>query len=212
MKKIRILLVLMCLVISLTMLCGCGKKEETKKVNDIVKLEKVEKKREEEKVTLPEGAFPLQMNFSSGAGGWGTDITLKEDGSFTGKYSDSEMGSTGEGYDATVYICEFNGKFEVMEQINGYSYSLQLVEINAERETDTEWIEDRVKYISSTPYGLEEGKEFILYTPETPVSGLSKELLSWWPHRFTSEDERPEKLSCYGLHNVEKDYGFFSIE
>lgn len=211
MKKSRTLLVLMCIFISLTMLCGCGKKEETKKVNDSVGLKKVEEK-EEEKVTLPEGVFPLQMNFSSGAGGWATNITIKEDGSFVGRYSDSEMGSTGEDYDGTVYICEFSGIFRILKKINKYSYSLHLVEIITDRETDTEWVEDRVKYIYSTPFGLEKGTEFILYTPETPVSVLPEQLLSWWPHRFTNETERPETLSCYGLHNVKNNYGFFSME
>lgn len=62
-------------------------------------------------VLLPED-MPQDFVFSSGAGGWQTSLTLNRDGSFTGTYSDSEMGDQRDDYPhGTVYICEFSGQF-----------------------------------------------------------------------------------------------------
>ena len=36
--------------------------------------------------------------FSSGAGGWSTELKVADDGTFTGAYHDSEMELTGENY------------------------------------------------------------------------------------------------------------------
>ncbi|MBR2798902.1 MAG: hypothetical protein IKE17_14315, partial [Clostridia bacterium] len=38
----------------------------------------------------------LQWEFSSGVGGWSTEMQISEDGSFKAQYHDSEMGETGE--------------------------------------------------------------------------------------------------------------------
>lgn len=40
----------------------------------------------------------LTFAFSSGAGAWGTVLTVLEDGSFEGNYHDTNMGDTGEEY------------------------------------------------------------------------------------------------------------------
>ena len=51
-----------------------------------------------------------RFEFSSGVGGWGTELIMGKDGSFTGSYHDSEMGETGEEYpDGSVYGCTFHG-------------------------------------------------------------------------------------------------------
>ncbi|MEI3551359.1 MAG: hypothetical protein V8Q17_01855 [Acutalibacteraceae bacterium] len=50
------------------------------------------------------------------------------DGSFEGSYHDSDMGFVGEGYPhGTVYICEFSGTFNNIQQIddNTYAYDTQ---------------------------------------------------------------------------------------
>ncbi len=72
---------------------------------------------------------------------------------------------------------------------------------------DTEWIEDGVRYIASEAYGLETGKEFLLYSPETPTEGLDEEFLTWWPS-WNVEDTGT--LNCWGLLNQEMGYGFFT--
>lgn len=199
MKNFKKLSIFICFVLVVVSLAGCGKKDVKTTNTDI----------EEEVITLPDD-FPMEMYFSSGAGGWGTNITLKQDGSFVGVYSDSEMGSVGPGYpNGTVYICEFSGKFDVVEKSDETSYSLKLVELTVEDEGTSEWIEDGIKYIVSDPYGLETGEDFILYTPDKSTNELSDEFLLWWPLRYDGVEY--SELSVYGLHNLETDYGFFEL-
>ena len=54
---------------------------------------------------------------------------------------------------------------------------------------------------------MEEGKDFILYLPDTPTQGLDEEFLSWWPGQY--QEEKTGTLDFYGLYNVDKGYGFF---
>ena len=49
------------------LLTGCGSKSE---------------------VSLPDD-FPMDLEFSSGVGGWGTSLTLERDGTFSGQFHDS---------------------------------------------------------------------------------------------------------------------------
>ncbi len=165
-----------------------------------------------EDVSLPD-ALPMEFVFSSGAGGWRTTLTLNPDGSFEGSYSDSEMGDSGEDYpNGSVYVCEFSGQFDDIHKVDDHTYSMTLGEVTTSKEKDEEWIEDGIRYIASDPYGLEDGKEFLLYTPETPVEGLSEEFLSWWPNRYTQSEAPLETLSCYGIYNQKMGYGFFTSE
>lgn len=161
---------------------------------------------------LPD-VFPLEMTFSSGAGAWRTKITLNRDGSFEGEHYDSDGGDRSEAYpQGTVYICNFSGQFENIQKVDGHTYSMTLGEIKTEKEEGEEWLEGEIRHIVSIPYGLEDGSEFLFYTPNTPLEGISEEFLSWWPDWYyaDSEGKRADRLSCYGLYNVEMEYGFFT--
>ena len=164
-----------------------------------------------EAFTLPLPEESMMMYFSSGAGGWGTEITLYRDGTFYGSFHDSEMGSTGKGYpNGTVYICNFSGKFVDIEQIDENSYRMHLVSLATEHEEGFEWIENEILYIASYPYGLDGGDEFVFYLPDTPTGQLSEDFLSWWPGRYESFENPKATLSYYGILNVANDQGFFS--
>jgi hypothetical protein len=156
------------------------------------------------------------MIFSSGAGGWGTVLTLNPDGSFTGEFSDSDMGSNGEDYPkGTVYLCNFAGQFTDIKQVDDHTYSLTLADLTITTENqEEEWIEDDIRYVAATPYGFEEGKDFLFYTPETPVEGLEEEFVWWWPNwnYQTVYGQDPDTLSCYGLRNLATDQGFFTYD
>lgn len=164
----------------------------------------------QENVNLPLNQNGTEFTFSSGAGGWRTVIRLNSDGTFTGRYSDSEMGSTGEGYpNGSYYISEFSGKFVNIKKVNDYTYSMELADLKFAKTVGEEWIEDEILYIASEPYGLESGKEFIFYLPETPITAMNEEFQSWWPGRFDF-DAPKSTMSCYGILNVETNYGFFT--
>lgn len=153
-------------------------------------------------------SLPIDLEFSSGAGAWGTDLTLAADGSFSGEYHDSDMGDSGDDYpDGTVYLCNFSGKFTEIKQLDDHSYSLTLEELSSDYEQGKEWVEDGVRYVSSEPYGVEQGKDFILYLPDTPTDGLNEEFLSWWPGQY--QEDQSDTLDFYGLYNVDMGYGFF---
>ena len=67
------------------------------------------------------------FEFSSGAGGWSTELTMGENGTFTGVYHDSEMGETGDNYpDGTVYLCSFHGQFTDPVQVDEYTWTVKV--------------------------------------------------------------------------------------
>ena len=160
--------------------------------------------------------FPSEFIFSSGAGAWATILTLNADGTFEGDYHDSEMGLTGEGYpNGTVYICTFHGQFTDARPIDEYSYRLTLDSLTAD-ERPAEEIRDNILYVAAGPHGLTgsdpessaPARNFVLYTPETPVAGLDEDFLSWWPGRY--DENPPQTLNCYALWNTEGGFGFFT--
>lgn len=152
--------------------------------------------------------LPVRMYFSSGAGGWGTVLDLKKGCSFSGSFSDSNMGDNGNGYPkGTVYVCDFNGSFSNVQRINGYMYTMKLTSLNYEKRPDTIWYKDGYKFIASGAYGIEGGDIFYLYTPDTPISSLPQEVLDWG---IGSIDRNYYSLNCYCLYNVSQGLAFFS--
>ena len=205
------------LALCLVLLTGCGAKQPESPAEEQeppaaeqpeAPVEQPEAPAEEQDtVTLPD-ALPLDLMFASGAGGWSTDMTLDQDGSFTGAYHDSEMGEQGESYpNGSCYISTFSGRFGSIRQVDDHTWAMTLEELTVQEEPDTEWIEDGIRYIASEAYGLETGKEFLLYSPETPTEGLDEEFLTWWPS-WNVEDTGT--LNCWGLLNLEMGYGFFT--
>ena len=149
---------------------------------------------------------PMELTFSSGAGAWRTFLNLNSDGTFSGVYSDSNAGMSGNGYLSTIYISEFEGVFGEIERIDDETYSMKLLELNQKYEIGEEWIDNNVKYIAAETYGLEEGKNFYLYTPHKNKDELSMDVLSWGAYAVNSEN----KLGQWALHNLKTDYTFYS--
>lgn len=151
------------------------------------------------------GTLPDTFWFSSGAGGWSTELHIEADGSFYGLYHDSDMGDTGEGYpNGTQYICNFTGKFTTPQKVNEYTYAATLESLEQERPSGEEYYEDGVRYIASSPYGLDDPGQFMIYLPGTPIADLPEEFISW---AFLGEPEG-ETLEFYGIYNVGGEEGF----
>ena len=166
---------------------------------------------EEETVSLPED-LPEIFIFSSGAGAWGSSLTLNPDGTFVGSYHDSEMGEMGDDYpNGTVYQSEFSGQFGTIEKINDWSYALTLTELTTEDEVGAEWIEDGIRFVGSEALGLAGGTEFILYTPEAPTAELTEEFLSWNPDGYIWIEENHETLERYAICNLATEQGFYAM-
>ena len=153
------------------------------------------------------GEFPMELVYASGAGAWGTFLTLEADGSFTGNYHDSEMGAEG---GPVCYICDFAGRFTDLRQVDEFTYAMTLESIENLTEQTEPWVEDGLRYIPSEPYGVESGTEFFFYLPERSLEGLSEEFLSWWPDNWRREADGLTELGCCAIENVEEGCGFFT--
>lgn len=154
----------------------------------------------------------LEFSFSSGAGGWSTELIIKEDGSFHGMFHDSDMGSTGEGYEnGTVYFSRFNGTFTEPEEVNDHTVKFKIKEINYENEVGTEEISDDTKYIYSEAYGLDQAEDLYIYRPGTSIDEFSDDLLIWL-HIYDRNETDVKTTTSYVFYNKTPEYGFESYE
>ena len=150
--------------------------------------------------------------FSSGAGAWATTLNINPDGSFYGEYSDSDMGSTGDGYpDGTLYWCDFSGQFTEPVRVNEYTYSMQIAEINYEQEAGSEEILDGRRYCYSDAYGLENTENILIYLPGAPLTELSEEFRIWIGY-YNIEESGDKELPFYALNNEAQQYGFVGYD
>ena len=152
------------LALSVLAVAGCGKEQPadthvTEKVSvsdedELINEDNTDIEKTED--TLDFSEFQDRwFYFASGVGGWRTVLQIKEDGSFSGTFSDSDMGSTGEGYPGgTYYFSDFHGKFSTPVKVNEYTYSMKIEEIGYENEVGTEEIKIRKKGNSGSHNGM----------------------------------------------------------
>ena len=151
--------------------------------------------------------LPTEFVFSSGAGGWATQITLNTDGAFTGKYYDSEMGDAKAEYpNGTVYICNFQGIFSQPQKVDDYIYSMHLEKFEVEKPAGQVYYEDHFRYITSDPYGFGAANEFLIYLPGCPLEETSEEFLSW--SFINTQIRNTIPTGVYGIYNVGGMKGF----
>lgn len=172
---------------------------------------------EEEELNLPApdlfSTMPTDYYFSSGAGAWGTSLTVNSDGTFTGGFHDQNLGESGEGYDVTIWMSNFSGKFKNPVQVNDYTYSFELESLNYEQPVGTEEIitdeyGTRIRYAYTTAYGIDGAGTLMLYPAGTSQSRVPEDVLSWmigWG--FDSAD-----LERAALYNTADGSTFFSVD
>ena len=154
--------------------------------------------------------FPSEFVFSSGAGGWGTYLTIEADGSFTGEYHDSEMGDQGEGYPrGTVYICGFEGKFTEPEKVSDHIYSMKLDTLTVYESAGKEYIENEIRYIVSEPHGMENGELFYIYLPGAAIADLPEGFLSWT--HIDTDIRQTLPSGFWGIYNEGGEAGFTAM-
>jgi len=200
MKKLLILL----MIATVLGTVGCGKKPDSPP--PAPEAPQAQEPQEPQAVASLPDDFPMVLHFSSGAGGWQTELTLNPDGTFTGQYHDSDMGSMGDGYpNGTVYICDFEGRFGNFQQAEEAALSLTLDELTVLTNESEPWIEDGIRFVPAEAYGLTGGTEFRLYLPEYNAATLSENARMGWPLMESGS----ETLGCYALHNVTEDQTFY---
>ena len=156
------------------------------------------------------GILPDTFVFSSGVGAWDPQVTIAPDGSFSGVYHDADMGGTGEGYpNGTEYICEFTGQFSQPTKVDDHTWSVQLESLSYDGTPETEEIRDGIRYVCSTPYGVEGGQEFLIYLPGAPVADLPEGFCNWVGTQLVdANNDRATELPFFGLYNVTTQEGF----
>jgi len=149
----------------------------------------------------------LEWTFSSGVGGWSTDMRILPDGTFSGEYHDSEMGEAADEYpDGTIYGCSFTGRFSFVEQVDENTWKIHVDELKTDESAKKETIEEGVRFVYTEPYGISAGDDMLLYQPGTPVSVLSEDM-QMWAHLFDSEDTLYE-LDSWFLSSEKNQSGF----
>lgn len=152
----------------------------------------------------------LTFDFSSGAGAWATELSIRADGTFAGEYHDDDMGDTGDDHPyGTAYHCAFNGQFSQPVKVNDYTYSMQILSISYADEPGTEAIRDGVLYYYTTPYGLDDAKDILIYLPGAPLAELPEGYRSWVGYYYL-ENTTDTELPFYGLYNEAAAEGFSS--
>ena len=159
--------------------------------------------------------IPHEYIFASGAGGWGTNLYLRDDGTFSGEYIDENYDIEGYYFGGHKYhVLEeesnFSGRFINPQKINEYTYSFELAELHYNQEVGSREVKDGLLYTYTTAYGIAGGKIFYLYTKEADINSLPQEFMNWM-HLWNYKKEGDNKLSVYGIYNLNTKQGFQSF-
>ena len=145
--------------------------------------------------------------FSSGAGGWGSSLSIGPNGTFSGDYHDSDMGSTGPGYPGgTISESKVSGHFTRLHQVSPTLYEVYLENLQYEKPVGSSEIKDNVKYEYTEAYGISKNTRMAIYLPGTPISSMPEEL------RFYSSGLIPEDSQTLPVYVIQGDMEGFFIE
>jgi uncharacterized protein YecT (DUF1311 family) len=153
------------------------------------------------------------FSFSSGAGGWCTELFISEDGSFKGNYHDWDfVDPDDEDSKGLMYSCEFEGNFGKLEKVDDLTYKTTIKNIEYKNEPDTKEKIDGVSYLYTTAYGLNEAEDIYFYLPGSKVKELPEDFVTWINMAIFDYDTETQKdtLDFVGLYNEKPKYGFSS--
>lgn len=146
--------------------------------------------------------------FNSGAGAWGTTLSIESDGSFSGVYQDSNMGDVADDHpNGGMDYCAFSGKFAQPQKIDNYTYAVRIQEISYENAVDTEEIKDGVIYRYTYPYGLDGAEDIYIYLPGRTTFDFSEPMKSWV---YGAIDQTNSTLTKYVLNNAAEETCFYA--
>ena len=158
----------------------------------------------------PEGDYSAISGtywFSSGAGGWATEMTIRSDGTFTGYYYDHDFASEEDDYDAIMYMSEFEGTFTDIQQVDSITYTMQLATLNFTKSEADSHIEDveGVRTLISyglSAYGLDNAGPVTVYLPGTLKTDLPEEALMWYNSTAGYGDADSDTITVNCLYNI----------
>ncbi len=136
--------------------------------------------------------------FSSGVGAWRTAFTFTENGQFSGTFSDADG--------PNIAVSVFTGQFNINEEVDEFTYLLELDELQVTSETGKEEQDGEmtITYVEE-PHGFQTGSStFELYLPYKPKEEVSEEYLSWV---YSQANNQYDFLNSFGLYNVNHQLG-----
>ncbi|CAI3513452.1 hypothetical protein CIRMBP1294_02401 [Enterococcus cecorum] len=145
--------------------------------------------------------------FSSGSGGWGSSLSIGPNGTFSGDYHDSDMGSTGPGYPSgTISESKVSGQFTRAHQVSPTLYEIDIENLQYEKPVGSSEIKENRKYEYSEAYGISKNHRMAIYLPGTPISSMPEEL------RLYSYSLIPEDSQTLPVYVIQGDMEGFFIE
>lgn len=156
---------------------GCGMKSDNSE-NDSKSeksVERVDLEDKEEETVVPEPAFDLDISgkyvHSSGAGGWGDEMEMDENGHFQGVFHDSNVDE--------VFVYEYSGDLTDLKQEGDLKYSATVKNMKREEvDTDSMFPGMSVVEYEESPM-FHEGDRITIYLKGYPLSELSDVEKSW---------------------------------
>jgi hypothetical protein len=148
--------------------------------------------------------------FQNGFEDWYTELVIASGGSFTGYFLYPDPGFTGEGFpEGTMYESRFMGTFEIMEQIDPFTWSLCLASLETAEKEGALRFEDGWRFMTIEAFGIAGGEYFLLYAPGKPGDELPENYIEWVSQAMGFE-EMPSALPFWGLYSIRQEASFYS--
>lgn len=150
--------------------------------------------------------------FTSGAGGWRTVMTINEDGTFSGKFTDSDMGDTGTDYPkGSMKISEFTGRLDNVQKVSATAYTMTVSQLDYDPANVTT-IVDGVREITAEPYGIGLNDAITIYLPGQEVDRNDATYRMWLgtggPYGDTTAFIQNEKFTLPTLFDTTQHYAW----
>ena len=120
--------------------------------------------------------------FASGSGGWTTTLQVNRDGTFSGYYSDTDLGDVSDEHPNGIRTeSTFQGVFSKAKANDDGTYTLQCDadKLNIEGDIGDSRIEDGTLVTISEPYGIAPCTTFTVYPQGYDSSRIDEDVLSW---------------------------------
>lgn len=150
--------------------------------------------------------------FTSGAGGWRTVMTINDDGTFSGKFTDSDMGDSGADYPkGSMNISEFTGRLENVQKVSYTAYTMTVAQLDY-NPADVTTIVDGVREITTEPYGIGLNDAITIYLPGQEVDRNDTTYRMWLgtggPYGDTTAFIQNEKFTLPTLFDTTQHYAW----
>ncbi|MBJ7688858.1 hypothetical protein HAU32_07710 [Weissella confusa] len=150
--------------------------------------------------------------FTSGAGGWRTVMTINEDGTFSGKFTDSDMGDSGTDYPkGSMKISEFTGRLDNVQKVSATAYTMTVSQLDYNPANVTT-IVDGVREITAEPYGIGLNDAITIYLPGQEVDRNDATYRMWLgtggPYGDTTAFIQNEKFTLPTLFDTTQHYAW----